>query len=320
MAALNLSKIFASLSPKAVPLKALGLRVLGEIIGQAQDFWYDPPADMIGKPQHQAKKHAVDVPAAPAAVQGWSADRPQILQIIWGEGEVAPGGEYLNKMMVAPLGLQADHSVLDLAAGLGNFARLLAHKFNLYVTGMEADPQLAAAGMALSTHQGKAKHASVAPYDLVSFTAEKHYDVVIARELFFRVPDKKAFFTQLAKSLKPKGQVVFTDYVVEPTDRNQTPILEWLGFEAGAAPLAMEELKEALKAAGLDVRVMDDQTPFIHQEIVHALAKFAQFLRSHQPDEATRVLVKGEIELWARREAAIANGLKLVRCHAIATS
>lgn len=304
-----------------VQVKPVALRALAEIIGWAQDFWYDPPR----QPKTAAKSSAATPKAAATAPQpervilnSWTADRPQILEKIWGEGEIAPGGEYLNKLLVTPLGLQPDNSVLDLAAGLGNFPRMLAAKFNVYVDGLEPDPQLAVRGMELSVRAGKGKHAGISPYDLPSFTADRAYDCVIARELFYRVPNKQAFFAELAKAVKLKGHLVFTDFVLSPEARNLTPVLEWLGFEAGAAPLAEPEIIVHLKQQGFDVRVTDDQTKFYQQEILHGLANFAQFLKRHQLDDATKVLVRGEIELWARRAAAFASGLKLMRFHALA--
>ena len=316
MPAIQLPKFFGQ-----IQFKPMALRALAEIIGWAQDFWHDPP------PQPKAPVKSARVTSKPAAadsqperivLNSWNADRPQILEKIWGEGEIAPGGEYLNKLLVTPLGLQPDNSVLDLAAGLGNLPRMLAAKFNVYVTGLEPDPQLAVRGMELSVRAGKAKHASISPYDLPSFTADRAYDCVIARELFYRVPNKQAFFAELAKTVKLKGHLVFTDFVLNPEARNLTAILEWLGFEAGAAPLAEPEIIVHLKQHGFDVRVSDDQTKFYQQEILHGLANFAQFLKRHQLDDATRVLVRGEIELWARRAAAFASGLQLMRFHALA--
>ena len=301
-------------------LKPLALRALAEVIGWAQDFWYDPPP----QPKTSFKASPAPKPSSSesqperALLNSWNADRPQILEKIWGEGEIAPGGEYLNKLLVAPLGLQPDNSVIDLASGLGNLPRMLATKFNVYVTGLEPDPQLAVRGLEQSIRAGKGKHASISPYDLPSFTAERAYDCVIARELFYRVPNKQAFFVELAKAVKPKGQLAFTDFVLNPEARHSTPILEWLGFEAGAAPLAEAEIVAHLKQHGFDVRVSDDQTKFYQQEILHGLANFAQFLKRHQLDDATRVLVRGEIEVWARRAAAFASGLRLVRFHALA--
>jgi cyclopropane fatty-acyl-phospholipid synthase-like methyltransferase len=316
MPALNVSKLFGNLA-----LKPLLLRSAAEVIGWAQDFWYDPPA--VPKSKVSAKTGPIAQPAATAQpermiLNSWNADRPQIMEKIWGEGEVAPGGDYLNKMLVAPLGLQPDNSVLDLAAGLGSMARMLAAKFNVYVDGFELDPQLAARGMELSIRAGKGKHASITAYDVASFTANRTYDCVIARELFYRVPNKQAFFVELAKTVKQKAHLVFTDLVLDAAARDHTPILEWLGFEAGAMPLTEPEIVAHLKQHGFDVRVVDDQTKFYQQEILHGLANFAHFLKRHQLDDDTRVLVRSEIELWARRQAATANGLKLMRFHAIA--
>ncbi len=74
---------------------------------------------------------------------------------MWGEGFVTPGGEAVSDMLIKPLGLNKQMSVLDLSAGLGGRMRKATEETGASFTGLEPDPGIAKRGMEMSVKAGK---------------------------------------------------------------------------------------------------------------------------------------------------------------------
>lgn len=306
-------------------------RIRVNVIGIAQDFWKDggrtgqastAPTGKLTKLRKRILGKLSDdqqnANASEAIINGrWKADSIKVKEKIWGPGNVLPINEELRDKLVKPLGLTKGMSALDLVAGLGDLARRVATDYGTYVTGLESDPEIAERGMKISTGMGLAKHAEIEAYDPKSYKPTRHYDCIIMRELFFRVPDKAIFLKTVLSSLKENGQIAFTDYCLESKDRTNESVAAWLKRESGASPVAMEDLAKVLGKMGLDVRTHEDLTDLYLKEITKGLAKLAQFIAQHPPVQETKPLVLKEIEKWAHRAAALQHGLKFYRFYAI---
>ncbi|MEJ0062019.1 MAG: methyltransferase domain-containing protein [Alphaproteobacteria bacterium] len=279
---------------------------------------FSKPAPRAATIQKAIKPEPAAVaPASPPAVRpGWRTSRPELLERIWGAGWHLPLGKPLMEVMVAPFGLTKEMSVVDLSAGLGGMARRIAGEYKTYVTGLEPDPALAAYGAAQSLRQGMARNAPVDHYDPEIHEAERRYDCVLARELFFRIKDKPRFIGVVTGSLKSYGQVSWTDFIVEEPDLSLPAMEAWLGHEAGARPLSLNASQELWSGFGYDMRVSEDRTEAYKKDILQALARFVPFLKQQKLAEDVKPLIMGEIELWARRAAAFQAGMKFYRFYA----
>src|SRR3546814_16629878 len=82
--------------------------------------------------------------------------RLEVMQQIWGKGMSGPGDEEYILRLVKPLALNPAHTVIDVGAGLGGATRLIAEKFDIWITGLESDREVADKGMELSTMAGLA--------------------------------------------------------------------------------------------------------------------------------------------------------------------
>ena len=182
---------------------------------------------------------AADGEATPAAGPGldrqgrplWSATRLDVAEKLWGEGFVSPGSEDYLPTLVKPLGLNPAMSVLDLGAGLGGTTRLMAKQFGAWVTGLESSPLLVKAGMERSYKLGLVRQAPIQAYDPEAFRYPKRVDAVFAKEAFFTVIDKAGLLDNLVVVLKPRGQVLFTDYVTDPGGLESPALASWAARE-----------------------------------------------------------------------------------------
>lgn len=165
-----------------------------------------------------------------------------------------PGGPALTRRLATALDLRAGEHVLDVAAGRGTTAVLLAGEFGARVDGVD----LSAANVALG--QGAAAGADLA--DRVTFAvgdAERlpypdgNFDVVVSECAFCTFPDKPAAAAQFARVLRPGGRLGMTDVIAEPArlPAELTTIVGRVACIADARPLA--EYADLLADAGLQV-------------------------------------------------------------------
>ena len=296
-----------------------------ELIGVAEDFWkdgnwqktpyYEPPTVASKAPE------AFVLPKeAPRVIKGrlWHAAPGEVSEKMWGDGRVTPGDEYITDLLVNPLSLSGDMSMLDLSAGLGFRMRKTAHDFGVYINGREPDPEIAARGMTLSVYAGMGKHAAITAYDPMSLTEAYKYDCVVARETLYRVANKKKFVEAIMACCKPQVQISFTDYIVNPEFKDQPAILAWQAFETGAVPISLVEMAELWAKNGVTLRVHDDQTDYYKKEIKKGLIRFARFMATGvKPDADTKRAIEKRITTWAHRMAAIEQGMRFYRFYGL---
>lgn len=248
----------------------------------------------------------------------WQAARPKIAGKLWGEGHHLPCANRLIPLLIRPFGLNAEMSVLDLSAGLGGAARRIFMDSKAYVTGLESAPDLAEAGMEISRLNGMALSAPIEFYDPETYTPSRKYDCVIARDLFFRVRGKDRFMQAIADTLKPRGHMSWTDYVVDPAAAHQSGIRVWAASELdGDTPPSLPNVMQTMTRLGFDVRIHEDVTQGYRHHIQTALQRFARFIAPYDFSEATRTAIIQETELWARRGLALEQGMKVCRFYAL---
>lgn len=269
------------------------------------------------KPIPRPTDAAATLAAAPPVPEGWLVDRPALLEVMWGAGWHGPLGEAMTQVLVRAFGLTKEMSVLDLTAGTGGAARLVAAEFKTYVTGLEVDADLAAHGAAESKRHGMARTATIKAFDPETYEADRHYDCILGRELFYRVRDKQRFIRAVAASMKNYGQICWTDYLVEKKDLEKPAIAAWLAREGGGIPMALDEVNTIWQGLHFDLRIAEDRTEKYMHGALAGLAQFVKFLQGRKIAEPTKPLILNEIELWAYRLAAMKAGMKVYRFYAL---
>jgi len=220
----------------------------------------------------------LDTPAAPAPAaepaevpevvhyepprQRWETSRVTLVQKVWGEDFTTPGGRKHTLNLVTSFGLDPAMTVLDLGAGLGGAARVMSEKFGVWVTGFEVDADLVEAGMALSVKHGMGEKAPIQIFDPATFE-HKHasVDCVFSKAFLFSVADKNKFLKAVEDLLKPKGQFMFTDFVLAKVHLRSPTLENWIENEPHKPrPWALEDYEAGLAGARLDIRVSEDIT------------------------------------------------------------
>lgn len=191
-----------------------------------------------------------------------AAERTKAVQLIWGDGYLNPGGPDYLLALVKPLNVNPAMSLLDLSAGLGGSTRQIAITFDVYITGLERSPEIAAQGHAMSIKAGMAKKVPISSYDVEHFELRpKAFDAILGQYLTVGVRDKERFFGQVNQALKQRGQFTFTDFVITGVSAQDPRLKPW----ADAAPYPITPWKpqhyvDYLNDNGFQCRVSEDQS------------------------------------------------------------
>lgn len=252
----------------------------------------------------------------------WSVQRIAVVESVWGDGFHTPSGEEHIPTLIKPLGLDETKSVLDLGAGLGGVTRQMARATNAWVTGLEGDEVLAREGMARSVRAGLEKRAPVMRFDPENVVFDKRHDVIFAKEAFFTIRKKNELFDAILAGIKPRGQLLFTDYVLKHSAGTGHAITAWRDNElVKPHPWTVSQVVDRLKVRKFDIRITEDITDLHRHLILAGWDRLTGMLPGRWTDPDIRRLVVEEAEMWMRRMSAFETGdLRVYRFFALAPS
>jgi phosphoethanolamine N-methyltransferase len=189
----------------------------------------------------------------------------KMLELIWGEGYMAPGGTALTDTLVDGLDL-AGKRVLDIGSGLGGPVCHLASAHGAVVTGIDIEPQLVERSRRRAQRQGleeRAQFVLVEPGPLPFPGAS--FDAVVSAGALTQIPDKASLFSEVYRVLHPGGSLRSYEWTTAP---EPSPEMRYF-FEMEGLSYALETVEtydRLLSAAGFtDVRVSDD-TPWYRRQ------------------------------------------------------
>ena len=283
--------------------------------------WWDGTEllDKPAKPMSAVKPEETGPIRYEVPKQRWETSRVSLVQKVWGEGFTTPGGRKYTTDMVTSFGLDPAKTVLELGTGLGGAARAMCEKFGVWVTGFEVDPDLAVAGMALSVKAGMGEKVPVQVFDPDTFEHKgASVDCVFSKEFLFSVKDKNKFLKEIEHLLKPKGQFMFTDFMLSEVHLRSPTLENWIENEPQTPrPWALEDYEIGLIAAKLEVRVTEDITETFRAMVIKGWADYTASTESGSVGSESAPALVDEVELWTRRIQAIDSGdLKVYRIHA----
>jgi cyclopropane fatty-acyl-phospholipid synthase-like methyltransferase len=274
------------------------------------------------EPARPSVAPAAVLPPAPAAepptIAGWPERRRQLVERLFGAGMVTPGGVGAVHRLTEPLHLTPAMTVIELGAGLGGIARLLAREAGLWVTGFEPDAELAAAAVDASAREGLAKRAVIKCVPFAGLDLRPaSIDAVVAKEALFTVADKPALFARLRRFLRGGAQISLSDYLRLGAP-DATALRVWAAHEPVEPHLrSPQELRDMLERIGLEVRVMEDISADYRAAALAAFASMAQAMKGDPDAEVWRPWLVSEAEHWGRRLAALESGeMAVFRCYA----
>lgn len=158
------------------------------------------------------------------------------------------------------LALQPDSLVLDLGCGIGGAARYLAGTFGCSVTGVDLTFEYCRAAAALEKLTGFSAGTSYLQGDATVLPfRDKSFDCVWTVHTAMNIPDKKQFYSEIRRVLKPGGSLALYDILAGVGGNIHTPV-PWAKEPSHSHLSTPQELRQLLACAGFSIRDWRDTT------------------------------------------------------------
>jgi ubiquinone/menaquinone biosynthesis C-methylase UbiE len=177
-----------------------------------------------------------------------------LLQIIWGDGFLSPGGAEEVARLLEDSDI-AGCTVLDIGCGLGVIDELLVAKYAAAaVVGIDIDPSLLATmreriERARLTDRIRAVQVTSGPLPF----PDGNFDVVFSKDSLVQIPDKPAIFAEVQRVLRPGGRFIASDWLRGGAAEYSAEMMEFFRLEGIAYNMAtLAESAAALQMAGFE--------------------------------------------------------------------
>lgn len=188
------------------------------------------------------------------------------MDLIWGEGFMAPGGEGNVDNLVSGLNIRGKR-ILDIGCGQGRAACLLAEKYGATVVGTDLEAHLIARSQKRAEKlnlQDKTQFITVKTGPLLF--EDSSFDVIISSGAFTQIEDKLSMYKECLRVLKSGGTLSCYDWMKTPGEFSQD-MLYW--FKVEGLTYAMktpEEHQALLLEAGFSQATCIDKSAWYKQK------------------------------------------------------
>jgi ubiquinone/menaquinone biosynthesis C-methylase UbiE len=196
----------------------------------------------------------------PPEVGEYDEGMQTLLQIVWGDGFLSPGGPEEVARMLEGSDIRGC-SVLDIGCGVGGIDILLVNTHGAAsVVGIDLEPELVARGTERVAAAGLGQRIDLRvvnggplPFDSATF------DVVFTKDSLVHIPDKPTVFAEVWRVLKPGGWFIASDWLRGGTGPYSPEMLEYFRLEGLTYNMATpQETGRTLSSAGfVDVELRD---------------------------------------------------------------
>jgi ubiquinone/menaquinone biosynthesis C-methylase UbiE len=136
-----------------------------------------------------------------------------MLEIIWGPGFMAPGGEGNIAKLVEGMDVR-DQRILDIGCGIGGPAFVLAEKYGANVVGIDIEPELIARAQQRAKElkiDSRCEFVLVEPGPMPF--PDESFDVVLSSGVIMQIEDKEQVFEEAIRVLTPGGALTSYDWM-----------------------------------------------------------------------------------------------------------
>ena len=231
-----------------------------------------------------------------------------MLELIWGEGFLSPGGPKAVRAIVAGLDL-AGMLAIDVGCGIGGPALTLARAGAAQVIGLDVETGVVARAVARVSRAGLGDRVTIRrfepgrlPFDDASV------DLVFGKDAWIHVPDKQAFFAEAFRVLRPGGWLAAGDWLRGPgpvsEEMDRYVALEDLSFHMAT----LEAYGAALAACGFEEIKLEDIAEDYRRMAHDELEQLAGPLRPRLAAAAGEAGSAHLIETWGAMTVVLDKG------------
>jgi SAM-dependent methyltransferase len=281
----------------------------------------DVPAPELVHVASEAAPVSQHAALLPTRERAWTPQRIEAAGLLWGEGFQFPGGDAETLRVARPLGLSAASTLLLLGAGGGGPARTVATNLGAWVSGFEADPDLAAAATELIARTKLGRRAQIDTWDPTDpdFAVHYYHHGLALEPLRGNPPE--LILSAVAMALKPGGQLTLVEMVADaPLPPSDPEVAHWARLEQRRPEALPTEttITRVLGRLGFDVRIAEDISSRHIQQAMMGWRRTVRSMELERPPMRQSALLVAEAELWLTRLKLVRDRrLRLVRWHAI---
>jgi SAM-dependent methyltransferase len=250
----------------------------------------------------------------------WPSARISVVEALWGEGFLFPGGAAETLRLANPMGLTAASSLLLVGAGTGGAPRRIATDLGVWVTGYETNPRLVAIANERNLRTGLGRRAQVELWDPIAPRFPLHYYHHGMAIEPLRGDKPVPTLAAISLALKPGGQFVLVETVADvPLDPADPVVGAWarLDHRPPAAPSELA-ITRTMGRLGFDVRIVEDISRRHMRQAIEGWHGAVRAMEDGHQSMRQVAMVVHEAELWlARFRLMRAGKLRLVRWHTI---
>jgi phosphoethanolamine N-methyltransferase len=190
-----------------------------------------------------------------------------MLELIWGEGYMAPGGPGNVARMLA--GIDTDGKrVLDIGCGIGGPACEMAETHGCEVVGIDLEAPLIARAQKAAEARGIADRCTfrvveAGPLDF----PDQSFDIVATAGAVTQIEDKEGIFGECFRVLKPGGNLTCYDWLKSDAPYSDD-MYYWFEVEGLTYALGtLEEYEAVLKKCGFEDIAIEDASDWYRTQV-----------------------------------------------------
>ncbi len=183
---------------------------------------------------------------------------------IWMEGwRWRDGALMCTRRLAEMLAVHEDH-VLDVGAGVGGPAIILAREYGCQVTGINVSKKQLDFATKRVKNQKLSHKINFVEGDAQDIPFEEAcFDVVWCYNMFYHIPDKSRALGEFRRVLKGNGKIAFDDWLLSEKIRQDE--IQELQYHWNPVPIAPrwisgEEMRTELETKGLEINQWEDHT------------------------------------------------------------
>ena len=233
-----------------------------------------------------------------------------MLQVVWGEGFLSPGGPDEVARLIGTADLR-DRAVLDIGCGAGGIDIALVRNHGAgFVTAIDIEDTVLNCARALIAHAGLGARigvVKVAPGPLPFPPGS--FDLVFSKDSIVHIPDKHALMAEVFRVLRPGGWFIASDWLIGHDHAPSAQMAAYIAAEGLEFDMAStERYRDAMRSAGF----IDVSTTSRNGWYREAARQELERLRGPLGAAAARIVgqefVDQNILVWSRMVPVLESG------------
>ena len=163
-----------------------------------------------------------------------------------------------TRELIAFANVKPGWRVLDVGSGLGGPARVLASEKNCQVTGVDITKEFCEVATLLSKLTGLEHATDFRHGDATALPLDSgQFDLVMTMQIQMNIENKRRFYAEIYRVLKPGGRLVFQDIMSGPGGDIHLPV-PWATRRDSSFLISVEVLRDTLKEVGFQIESLED--------------------------------------------------------------